>query len=102
MSAEPRPGLFNFLTFCHSRFERVVLFTCVEQPEALEILRQLSRRGCVPPTFLSRLEYVEWSGEYKDLQFVPNSVPDDVLLVDDDPSWIRPDQRDQWIAITAW
>jgi hypothetical protein len=34
MSAEPRPGLGDFLAFCHERFQRVVLFTCVEQQEA--------------------------------------------------------------------
>jgi hypothetical protein len=102
MSAEPRPGLLDFLEFCHRRFERVVLFTCVEQPEAWEILNQLSSRGCVPRDLLGRLEYVEWSGEYEDLTFVPDSFPEDVLLVDDDPGWVRPDQRNQWIAIATW
>ena len=53
------------------------------------------RRGHVPAAWLSRLEYVEWSGEYKDLRFVRDSLPEDVILVDDDPTWVRPDQRDQ-------
>ena len=102
ISAEPRPGLYRFLEFCQSRFERVVLFTCVEEPDAREILYRLSCSGHVPPEFLDRLEYVEWSGEYKDLSFVPDSVPTEVLLVDDDPGWVRPDQRDQWVAVPAW
>jgi hypothetical protein len=102
LSAEPRPGLFDFLTFCQSRFERVVLFTSVEQSEAREVLSQVARRGYLPPGFLNLLEYVEWTGEHKDLVFIPDSVPEEVLLVDDDPGWIRPDQRDRWVAITAW
>ena len=53
----------------------------------------------MPPEFLGWLEYVEWAGEYKDLSLVPDSVPGEVLLVDDDPGWIRPDQRDWWVAV---
>jgi hypothetical protein len=102
LSARPRPGLFDFLTFCQSRFDRVALFTTVEQADAQEILAELARRGDVPSEWLSRLEYVEWTGEYKDLHFVSNSLPEDVLLVDDDPGWVRPDQRDQLIAIAPW
>jgi hypothetical protein len=102
LSAEPRPGLYEFLAFCHSQFARVVLFTTVEQPEAEEVMKQLSCRGIVPQELLDRLEYVEWSGEYKDLNFIPDSDPEEVLLVDDDPGWVRPDQRNRWIPITAW
>jgi hypothetical protein len=102
LHAEPRPGLRAFLTFSADRFERVVLFTCVEQADAWEVLEQLSRSGEVPRNLLDRLEYVAWSGEYKDLNFIPDAVPGEVLLVDDDPGWVRPDQRDRWIAITAW
>ena len=102
LSADPRPGLYEFLAFCHSRFERVVLFTCVEQQVAQEILTQLSSRGYVPPEFLYRLEYVEWGGEYKDLSFIPDSNPEAILLVDDDPAWVRSDQRNRWLAIAGW
>src|SRR5207302_4185129 len=100
--AEPRPGLFDFLAFCLSRFERVVLFTCVEEPDARDVLDQLSRSGHVPPELLGRLEYVEWGGEHKDLSFISSTVPEDVLVVDDDLAWARPDQRDQWVAIAGW
>lgn len=102
MSAIPRPGLFDFMVFCNSRFERVVMFTSVEEAEAREILAQLAHSGHVPPEFLLQLEYVEWSGEYKDLNFVRNSDAGEVILVDDDPGWVRPDQRDRWVAIAAW
>ena len=102
MSAEPRPGLFDFLTFCNARFERVALFTSVETADAREVLEELVGSGHVPSEFLARLEYVEWRGEHKDLAFVPDTVPDDVLLIDDDAGWVRPDQRDRWIPINAW
>jgi hypothetical protein len=101
-SAAARPGLFDFLTFCHRRFERVALFTCVEEADAREILEHLARSGHVPPEFLDRLEYVDWAGEFKDLNLVPNAVAGEVLLVDDDAGWVRPDQRDWWIPVAAW
>ena len=102
MRADPRPGLFDFLAFCHERFERVALFSSVEEADAREVLEALARSGHVPPRLLARLEYVDWAGEYKDLRFVPGAFPGEVLLVDDDPGWVRPDQRDRWIAVTAW
>ena len=101
-SARPRPGLFDFLTFCHEQFGRVVLFTSVETADAREVLEGLARSGHVPPEFLARLEYIEWAGEYKDSRFVPDAEPGDVLLVDDDVGWVRPDQRERWLPIAGW
>jgi hypothetical protein len=99
LSARPRPGLFGFLAFCQERFERLVLFTSVEEADARAVMEGLARGGHVPPPFLARLEYVAWSGEFKDLGFVPGAATDEVLLVDDDAGWVRPDQRDRWVAI---
>jgi hypothetical protein len=100
--ADPRPGLAEFLAFCHEHFERVVLFTTVEETDARAALDRLTERGHVPEALADRLEYVSWCGEYKDLEFVTGAVPEEVILVDDDAGWIRPDQRAQWIAITPW
>jgi hypothetical protein len=102
LSAHPRPGLYDFLAFCDEGFGRIAVFTTVEEADAREVLSDLARRGHVPPGLLTRLEYVAWHGEYKDLAFVPGAAPDEVLLVDDDAGWIRPDQRGQWIPISAW
>jgi hypothetical protein len=102
LTALPRPGLFDFLTFCHERFERVALFTTVEEADAREVLEALAEAGHVPRALLDRLEYINWHGEYKDLPFVPDAAPADVLFLDDDPGWIRPDQRDRWIAVSPW
>src|SRR5438105_1312612 len=93
-NADPRPGLAVFLAFCHDRFERVVLFTSVEEADARSALGQLVERGHVPAELLEPLSYVAWTGEYKDLDFVTDAVPEEVLLVDDDAGWIRPDQHD--------
>ncbi len=102
LSARPRPRLRNFLTFCDQRFERVVLFTTVDESSAREVMEDLDRRGYVPRHLLALLEYVDWTGEYKDLRFVPDVQVEEVFIVDDDVSWIRPDQRAQWIAIAPW
>lgn len=102
LSARPRPGLLDFLDFCHERFGRVTVFSTVEEADAREVLEDLARRGQVPPGLLDRLEYVEWCGEYKDLDFIPGVAADEVLLVDDDAGWVRPDQRGRWVAIAPW
>jgi hypothetical protein len=101
-SALPRPGLAEFLVFCHERFARVVLFTTVEEPDARAVIDELVERACVPTELAERLEYVDWCGEYKDLTFVSDVLTEEVLLVDDDAGWIRPDQQDRWIAIAPW
>lgn len=66
------------------------------------MLADLAGRGHVPAGLLARLEYVSWCSEYKDLAFVPGVAIAEAVLVDDDASWIRPDQRGQWVAIAAW
>ena len=98
----PRPGLAEFLAFCHEHFARVVLFTTVEEPDARAAIDELVERGRAPAELAEWLEYVPWCGEYKDLAFVTDAAPDEVLLVDDDAGWIRPDQRNRWIAIAPW
>jgi hypothetical protein len=101
-SVAPRPGLAEFLAFGHERFARVVLFTTVEEPDARAAIDELVGRDLWPAELAERLEYVSWCGEYKDLTFVPDATPDEVLLVDDDAGWIRADQRNRWIAIAPW
>jgi NLI interacting factor-like phosphatase len=102
LSGRPRPGLLDFLAFCHSRFRRVALFTTVEEAVAREVMGELEHAGHLPPDILARLEYVAWGGEYKDLGFVRDAAPSEVLLVDDDGGWVRPDQRGQWVPVAAW
>lgn len=102
LSGCPRPGLFEFVQFCLERFERVVLFTTVEEADALEVLNQLADHGAIPPGLLDVLQYLDWTGEFKDIAFVPGALPGQVLLVDDDSGWIRPDQSDSWVPVIGW
>ncbi len=102
LNARPRPGLGDFLAFCDEQFGRAAIYTTVEEAEAREVMDDLGRRGHVPPALLARLEYIGWSGQYKDLEYVPGVSVEEVVLVDDDAGWVRPDQRVQWVAITPW
>jgi hypothetical protein len=102
LSARPRPGLLEFLEFCQESFGRVALFTTVEKADAREVLEGLARAGHVPLGLLARLEHVAWCGPYKDLEFITGAAPGEVLLVDDDPGWVQPDQRGRWVLIAPW
>ena len=102
MSGRPRPGLRMFLTFCNERFTRVTMFTAVEEAAAREVLSDLDRAGHLPRGFLDRMEFVAWTGEHKDVRFVPGVPPAEIRLVDDDGGWVRPDQRAQWVPVEPW
>jgi hypothetical protein len=99
---EPRPGLRDFLLFCCDRFERIVLFTSVGRANAFAALQECAESGDVPQAFLEKVEYVVWEGKYKDLRFVANASVSEILLVDDDGGWLRPDQQEQWIGIAEY
>lgn len=98
----PRPGLATFLAFCEARAPRIVIFTTVEESDARAVLTDLQTQGQVSGTLLARLEYIAWTGEFKDLTFIPQARVDEVVLVDDDAGWVRPDQRGQWLPIRPW
>lgn len=102
LSGHPRPGLREFLSFCHERFGRVAIFSTVEEADAREVFADLADSGRAPAELVDRLEYVAWCGEYKDLAFVAGAWPGEVILVDDDAGWIRPDQRDRWVPVSPW
>ena len=102
LSGRPRPGLCSFLAYCDERSERVAIYTTVEEADAREVVADLLRSGHMPTALYDRLEFVAWSGEHKDLAFVADAAPNEVVLVDDDEGWIRADQSEQWIAIAAW
>lgn len=97
VSQIPRPDLFGFLEQVGAGFERVVAFTTVKEPLFRQIAQRLVDEG-VAPHWFAGIDYVPWSGPYKDLAFV-SSTPGQVLIVDDHVDYIVPDQRQWWIAI---
>ena len=101
ISGAARPGLRTFIEYCMETFERVALLTTVEESDAREVLYALADAGHVPEAFAS-VEYIDWQGEFKDLRYVNDSNPSDILFLDDDKNWVHPEQMAQWIAIKPW
>lgn len=99
VSQIPRPGLYRFLEFSRSQFPRMVLFTAVRRELVERILTLAAEAGEVPAWVPGELEYIEWSGPVKDLSFIPGANPQETLLVDDQESYVHPEQRDNWIPI---
>ena len=101
VSVFPRPGLREFLDFCHEAFDKVVLFTSVPENRARKIIQFLADEDLAPAWFRD-IEYVVWNGEYKDLNFVIGFTPKEVLLIDDQERYIHPEQKEQWLPIQEY
>jgi hypothetical protein len=101
VSQIPRPGLHAFLSACAEHFARVVMFTAVREEKFREIARLLVEEGVAPGWFLG-IEYIQWNGPTKDLNFIPNTEPARCRLVDDIASYVHPEQQDQWIRIQTF
>lgn len=96
----PRPGLRAFLSRCAELTVRIVMFTTVPEPQFRKVALDLESRGEVPIWF-PRTEYVTWSGQKKDLTFVPGASPAEVRIVDDDPDrFAVPSQKGSWVEIS--
>lgn len=98
MSQIPRPGLSTFLRFCNGLFPRVVIFTTVIEPRFREIARLLVEESLAPVWFES-IEYIAWQGPTKDLKFIADAEPSDVLLADDFERYVHPGQEAQWVQV---
>jgi hypothetical protein len=101
VSQFPRPGLFTFLEYCHENFDRLVIFTAVNEVRFRSISRTLAEAGDVPAWFVD-LEYINWTGMYKDLSFIPHGTIDRTILIDDRIEYIHPDQKDRWLEIPGY
>lgn len=93
-----RPHLYEFLTRCDELVRRLVMFTTVEEFRFRAIASSLVKEK-VAPRWFAEIEYIHWSGEYKDLSFISNSLLEEILLVDDYEGYIHPDQKNRWIFI---
>ncbi len=99
VSQFPRPGLREFIEFCLRSFGRVVLFTAVNEARVRSILKVLAEEGELPTSFADSVEVVAWSGKVKDLRFIKNAEPHEILLVDDREEYVAPGQHSRWIPI---
>ena len=98
MSQIPRPGLHEFLTRCAVLFPRLVMFTTVKEDKFRQIARLLVEET-MAPTWFADIEYVNWQGETKNLEFVPDAAVSDIVLVDDFEIYAHPGQATQWMQI---
>ena len=101
VSVFPRPGLFEFLEYCRKNFDRIVVMTAVSERRFREVAQLLADEASAPAWFCV-IEYIEWDGEYKDLRAISTCRPSDVLLVDDQFSYVHPDQIDRWIEVAEF
>ncbi len=101
-SANPRPGLLRFLTYCDETFPRVALLTTVDEETAREVVDQLADNGHAPSSFANRVEYIDWQGEYKDLRCAQGVEWNNILFIDDDHGWVHPNQVSQHVPIAPW
>jgi hypothetical protein len=93
VSQIPRPGLTTFLDGCRVLAARVVIFTAVSEDRFRAIAQTLVADGHAPPWF-AEVDYVSWSGRYKDLTPLLNAYRGPVVLVDDHADDVHPDQHD--------
>ncbi|MFT5674332.1 MAG: hypothetical protein ACI808_000247 [Paraglaciecola sp.] len=98
MSQLPRPGLFDFLTSAQNAFQRIVIFTTISEIKFRSIADLLVNEGTAPKWF-SEIEYINWSGTYKDLSLIPRATVCSTLLLDDFVGYVHPEQHESWIEI---
>lgn len=101
VSQFPRPGLYSFLEYCYKNFVRIVIFTAVNESQFRSVAETLAEQKKVPDWFVN-LEYIHWSGKYKDLRFISDTEIDRAIILDDREEYIKPEQRNQWIHILEY
>jgi len=97
VSAFPRPGLYDFLSFCWVTFDHLVVFTSVPETTAKRIMGILSAEGSAPAWFADLDVFTCERLMQKDLDRI--GQPGDVWLVDDQEAYVPPDQKGQWIPV---
>jgi tRNA A-37 threonylcarbamoyl transferase component Bud32 len=98
----PRPELREFLEFCIERYDRIFVYTLLNEEQSFEVFDFLCGKKYVPDLFMEKYEYITWScgmdGTIKDLKRC--GVPLEMnLIVDDTESMIPEDQRHRWVQI---
>ncbi|MBN1635584.1 MAG: serine/threonine protein kinase [Deltaproteobacteria bacterium] len=98
----PRPGLFEFINFCLDHFDRLFVYTLVNEEDTRATFEYLALKQYIPVDFLKRYEYVTWNrddeGDFKDLRRC--LVPLEHNAIVDDSDFVIPeDQKHRWIRV---
>lgn len=108
ISLFPRPGLFDFLEFCRVSFERIVMFTYVDENNLRRFIKILYDEGNVPEWFVN-VEYVNWQDRpesinkrYKDLTCIPDSKLAEVIIVDDMEKLFKDEHKQNLVLIESY
>jgi hypothetical protein len=97
MSQIPRPGLHGFLERCRALVGRVVIYTAISEARFRSIAKTLVEEELAPSWFAD-IEFVQWTGQTKDLNLIAGIAAGEALLVDDLREYVHPGQESQWIA----
>jgi hypothetical protein len=101
VSQFPRPGLYDFLNNCRTICKRIVIFTAVKEPLFRAIAATLVEEGFAPGWF-AEVEYIVWTGPRKNLNFITDATPSEVILVDDFRDYIEDGHENSWVEIAPF
>ncbi len=99
----PRPGLYQFLDFCHSKFERVLFLSFVDEERGRAVLNNMADCGYMPD-WVRTAEYFQATGGRpgaKDLRQL-GVEPEHALLVDDQPQVLPREQLNRLVKIVEF
>ena len=72
------------------------MYTTVEEQLFRKIAKRLCGEGFAPEWF-SKIHYVVWYGDTKNLERIPACALEHTYLVDDYEGYVHPNQNKQWI-----
>jgi len=96
----PRPGLYQFLEFCHGQFERVVFLSFVDEERGRAVLNSMADSGHMPD-WVRTAEYFQAIGGRpgaKDLRQL-GVDPEQAVLVDDQPQVLPREQLHRLVQV---
>lgn len=76
ISQFPRPGLAEFLEFCRQRFQRIYVYTAVNDGRCHEVIYNLVVHD-LAPSWLSNVPFIDWDRNLKDLYNIPDASPNE-------------------------
>lgn len=101
----PRPYLKEFAQWCLDTFDRIFIYTAVDERTARVIIARFVRAGILPARFAADAKLVTWSrgigGSLKDLRLLGLPLHW-VVLLDDMREWVVTNQQHRWVRIAAF